>query len=83
MFFMLQRKREMMQKNDSLGYTVLHAVGIQHSPHTYAHTSSCTPITSAPFLSNKTLTVKHGQFSFTDSYVVHNKTHSQSSWTEG
>lgn len=54
---------------------MLYAVGNQHSPNTHTHTqmSSCTAQSHRRLLSNETLRVKHGQFSLSDSSVVHNK----------
>lgn len=45
------------------------------SQHTHTHTqmSSCTAQSHRQLFSNETLRVKHGQFSFSDSSVVHNK----------
>lgn len=75
MFFMLRRKREMMQKKKKNVFTVvLGAMGNQHSTNTHVHST----VLCAIFLSNKTLTMKHGQFSFSDSSVVHSTAHSQS-----
>lgn len=71
----------MMQKKKKL-FTLVHcaiccgeptfSTHIHRQAHAH-HSRMC-----SLFLSNKTLTMKHGQLSFSDSSVVHNTAHSQS-----
>lgn len=81
---MLRRKREMMQKKKL--FTLVHCAKycreLTLSAHICTNKLMHTTVTYARFLANKTLTMKHGQFSFSDSSVVHNKAQSQGSWTE-
>lgn len=80
---MLRRKREMMQKKKKL-LTLVRCATRCGEPTFSAHmcTNKLMHTTVALFFSNKALTMKHGHFSLSDSSAVHNKAHSQSSWTE-
>lgn len=73
--FMLSRKREMMQKKC---YSLCYTVGNRHSPCIHKQACAHHSHIYTLFHTNETLTMKHGQFSFKDSPVVHNKTHRQS-----